>query len=41
MTARNDSWPLAGRVVGDYDTPSHLIGLYGSWKFLTRRAARS
>ncbi len=28
-----DATNLAGRVVGDYDTPLHMIGLYGAWTF--------
>ena len=28
-----DATNLAGRVVGDYDTPVHMFGLYGAWTF--------
>ena len=28
-----DATNNAGRVAGEYDTPFHVIGVYGSWKF--------
>ena len=28
-----DTTNFAGRLVGDYDTSMHVIGVYGSWTF--------
>jgi hypothetical protein len=29
----DQTMPIAGRIVGDYDAFAHIIGLYGSVKF--------